>query len=120
VRRLIERWRQAQAARACRRVAPELLRRYGAGPHYTAEQVGAVLRSLQLPARAHPIAFAVFLDERGFRRAVDPRIAEDYWLLRLLYRRHATRGRRGGWSGAYGGDWDGRVDGAGEAGGGGD
>ena len=70
---MLARWRLKSAAKLCaRRLAPQLMRDYGASEQYTAAQIRASVGRTALPAAHIDLGYAAFLPEESFKQLARP------------------------------------------------
>jgi hypothetical protein len=89
IRRIDQRW---CAPKFARRLAPRLLRDYGASKFYTPGQIRGACAKCGLPRRQLALAYAAFLPQAEFEAATDATVWPDYVTLRVLFFRFARRG----------------------------
>jgi hypothetical protein len=89
MRRVDRRW---WAPKFARRLAPRLLRDYGASKFYTAGQIRSACLKCRLPRRHLPLAYAAFLPQAEFDETTDLAARADYQTLRALFFRFTSRG----------------------------
>ena len=89
-RRVDRRW---WAPKFARRLAPRLLRDYGASKFYTVGQIRAACSKCRLPSRHLPLAYAAFLPHAEFDKAADLAARADYESLRALFFRFTSYGK---------------------------
>lgn len=82
IRRIDLRW---CAPKFARRLAPRLLRDYGASKFYTPGQIRAACAKCHLPRRHLSLAYAAFLPLAEFENAADVAVRSDYDMLRALF-----------------------------------
>ena len=76
---MLARWRLRSAAKPyARRLAPQLIRDYGASEHYTPAQIQASVARAKLPATHIDLGYAGFLSEESFMQVAQPASAGDY------------------------------------------
>jgi uncharacterized protein DUF6559 len=86
IRRIDQRW---YAPKFARRLAPRLMRDYGASKFYTPGQIRAACAKCRLPRRHLVLAYAAFLPIAEFENATDVAVRGDYEMLRALFFRFA-------------------------------
>jgi hypothetical protein len=89
IRRIDQRW---CAPNFARRLAPRLLRDYGASKFCTPGQIQAACAKCGLPRRQLALAYAAFLPQAEFESATDATVWPDYVTLRALFFRFARGG----------------------------
>lgn len=89
IRRIDQRW---YAPKFARRLAPRLVRDYGASKFYTPSQIRAACAKCRLPRRHLSLAYAAFLPLAEFENATAVAVRGDYAMLRALFFRFATAG----------------------------
>lgn len=85
-----------------RRLAPQLIRDYGASEHYTPAQIRASVERARLPAAHIDLGYAAFLPEESFRQLARPVNIADYDAFRGLMAAYKPR-RQPAWSPESGG-----------------
>ena len=89
IRRIDRRW---YAPKFAQRLAPRLVRDYGASKFYTPGQIRAACAKCRLPRRHLPLAYAAFLPLAEFENATDVAVRGDYDILRALFFRFTSAG----------------------------
>jgi hypothetical protein len=90
IRRIDQRW---CAPKFARRLAPRLLRDYGASKFYTPGQIRTACAKSGLPRRHLSLAYAAFLPEAEFEEATDATVWPNYATLRALFFRFTAGAR---------------------------
>jgi len=86
IRRIDLRW---CAPKFAQRLAPRLLRDYGASKFYTPGQIRAACAKCRLPRRHLSLAYAAFLPLPEFENTADIAVRGDYEILRAPFFRFA-------------------------------
>jgi hypothetical protein len=87
IRRIDQRW---YAPKFAQRLAPRLVRDYGASKFYTPGQIRAACAKCRLPRRQLALAYAAFLPLPEFENTADVAVRGDYEMLRALFFRFAN------------------------------
>jgi hypothetical protein len=90
IRRIDQRW---YAPKFAQRLAPRLLRDYGASKFYTPGQIRTACAKCRLPRRHLALAYAAFLPQTEFEAATDETMWPDYMALRVLFFRFIAGGK---------------------------
>ena len=100
---MLARWRLRSVAKLyARRLAPQLIRDYGASEHYTPAQIQASIARAKLPIPYIDLGYAAFLPEDSFRQVAQPANVDDYEALNRLITAYKPT-RQPAWSPESGG-----------------